>query len=79
MTATATYESEELRIEFQCELETTDYGVEGSPTFRDPIAGTEEITSLYILGVEVNPMVLPVDLRRAMTDLIDHYGLEWEE
>ncbi len=78
-TLTTKYESDDIIIEFQCRAEWADYGVSGSPRWRQPIVGTEEVVSVSLFGVDVPVGVLPKDVQRAMLALIDDCGLEWEE
>ena len=76
MIATATYESDDLRVTFVCQMERADYGVRGSPSWWEPVQDTAEIDELEILGVSVDPQALPKDLRDAIYGLTD--GLDWE-
>jgi hypothetical protein len=76
MIATATYESDDLRVTFVCQMERNDHGVPRSPSWWDPVTGSEEIDNLEILGIEVDPKALPKDLRDAIYGLAD--GLDWE-
>lgn len=74
--ATATYESDDLKVSFVCAMERVDYGVRGSPSWWEPVLERAEIDELEILGVTVDPAALPKELRRAIEGLAD--GLEWE-
>jgi len=76
MIATATYESEDLRVTFVCQMEHADYGVKGSPSWWEPVPETAEIDELEILGVSVDPAALPKDLRLAIESLSN--DLDWE-
>jgi hypothetical protein len=76
MIATATYESDDLRVTFVCQMERADYGVPRSPSWWEPVHETAEIDELEILGVSVDPAALPKDLRDAIYGLTD--GLDWE-
>jgi hypothetical protein len=76
MIATATYESEDLRVTFVCQMEHADYGVKGSPSWWEPVPETAEIDELEILGVSVDPAALPKDLRLAIESLSS--DLDWE-
>ena len=78
-TLTTKYESDDIIIGFQCRAEWADYGVSGSPRWREPITGTEEIASVSLFGVDVPVEALPKAARTAMLALIDGCGLEWEE
>ncbi len=76
MFATATYTGEDIRVKFRTRMERNDFGVPRSPTWWEPVTGSEEIEDLEILGVAVDPKALPKDLLVAIYDLAD--GLEWE-
>ena len=76
MIATATYDSDDIRVTFRTQMERNDFGVPRSPTWWEPVTGSEEIDHLEILGVEVDPKALPKALREAIYELAD--GLEWE-
>ena len=76
MIATATYESDDLRVLFVCQMERADYGVPRSPSWWEPVQDTAEIDELEILGVLVDPAALPKDLRLAIESL--SVDLDWE-
>ena len=76
MIATATYESDDLRVLFVCQMECADYGVPRSPSWWEPVQETAEIDELEILGVLVDPAALPKDLRLAIESL--SVDLDWE-
>jgi hypothetical protein len=71
----ATYSGEEIQATFTAEVEVSDYGVPGSPVLRDPDPDTIEVTSLTILGVDVDFAALPGALRDAILSV----DLEWRE
>ena len=67
MTMTATYNVEELNVTFVASTERFDYGVEGSvPVWEEINPDSIEIETLDILGIEVNPDILPQELQRAI-------------
>ena len=67
MTTTATYSGEELSVTFVASTERFDYGVEGSvPVWEEINPDSIEIETLDILGIEVNPDILPQELQRAI-------------
>jgi hypothetical protein len=76
MIATATYESDDLRVTFVCQMERADYGVPRSPSWWEPVQETAEIDELEILGVSVDAAALPKDLRDALYGL--SVDLDWE-
>lgn len=76
MTATATYQGDDIRVVFACKMERVDYGVPGSPTWFEPVLDSAEIDDLEMLGVSVDPRTLPRDLMLAVYGLAD--GLDWE-
>jgi len=76
MIATATYEGDDLRVSFVCQMEHADYGVKGSPSWWEPVPETAEIDELEILGVSVDAAALPKDLRLAIESLSN--DLDWE-
>ena len=75
MTAFATYNADDIVVEFCAETEVTDYGVAGSPTFDEVVQGSVAVNVLTILGVDVKITDLPADLQKAIMQLSD--GLEW--
>jgi hypothetical protein len=66
MTMTATYNGEELNVTFVAESERCDYGVEGSPVWYEVNPDTIEILHFDILGIDVDPRILPPELQRAI-------------
>jgi len=76
MTRTAKYASDDIEIDYTAETETDDYGVPGSPTWEVVKDSTIDVQSITILGVDVNVMSLPKDLRDAIHSMCD--GLEFE-
>jgi hypothetical protein len=66
MTMTATYSGEELSVTFQAQTERFDYGVEGSPVWEEINPDSIEILTLDILGIDVDPRILPQELQRAI-------------
>ena len=66
MTMTATYNGEELNVTFVASTERFDYGVEGSAVWEEINPDSIEILTLDILGIEVNPDILPQELQRAI-------------
>ena len=76
MTVTAKYASDDIEIDYVAETETDSYGVHNSPTWEAVIDKTIEVQTLTILGVDVNVMSLPKDLRDAIHSMCD--GLEFE-
>ena len=66
MTMTATYSGEELTVTFVASTERCDYGVEGSPVWEEINPDTIEILHFDILGIDVDPRVLPPELQNAI-------------
>lgn len=73
--ATATYNGEEITIQFTARLVREDYGVAGSPSWMEP--HDIEIDSVEILGHEIDFSTLPEALRAHFLELAD--DLEFEE
>lgn len=71
----ATYNSDDIYATLTAEVQVSDYGVPGSPVMRDPDPDTIEVTSLAILGVDVDFAALPGALRDAILSV----DLEWRE
>ena len=71
----ATYNSDDIYATFTAEVEISDYGVPGSPVMRGPDPDTIEVTSVAILGVDVDFAALPGALRDAILSV----DLEWRE
>ena len=71
MTLTATYSGEELNVTFQAQTERSDYGVPNSPVWDEVNPDTIEILTFDILGIDVDPRVLPQELQRAIYALSD--------
>jgi hypothetical protein len=76
MTVTATYDSGDIEVVFTAETERCDYGVPNSPVWDEVKDDTIEIKFLTILGVDVDPRLLPKDLLAAIHALSD--GVEFE-
>jgi hypothetical protein len=74
MIHTGTYRGEQIEICFACKIEKTDYGVPGSPKVDELV--DVEVTSVSILGVEIDPATLPPALFGEITHLADEVG-EW--
>jgi hypothetical protein len=66
MTMTATYSGEELSVTFVAQTERFEYGVEGSPVWDEVNPDTIEILHFDILGIDVDPRVLPPELQAAI-------------
>ena len=66
MTMTATYSGEELNVTFVASTERCDYGVEGSPVWDEVNPDTIEILHFDILGIDVDPRILPQELQAAI-------------
>ena len=76
MTMTATYNGEELNVTFVAETERSDYGVEGSPVWDEVDPDTIEILHFDILGVDVDPRILPQELQDAIHALSNEVECE---
>ena len=76
MTMTATYNGEELNVTFQAQTERCDYGVEGSPVWHEAKPDTIEILHFDILGIDVDPRVLPKELQDAIYALSNEVEFE---
>ena len=76
MTMTATYSGEELSVTFVAQTERSDYGVEGSPVWYEAKPDTIEILHFDILGIDVDPRVLPQELQAAIYALSNEVEFE---
>ena len=76
MTVTATYSGEELNVTFQAQAERCDYGVEGSPVWDEVNPDTIEILTFDILGIDVDPRILPPELQAAIFALCNEVEFE---
>jgi hypothetical protein len=76
MTVTATYSGEELNVTFVAQTERSDYGVDGSPVWDEVNPDSIEILTLDILGIEVNPDILPPELQDAIFALCNEVEFE---
>ena len=76
MTVTATYSGEELNVTFVAQTERSDYGVERSPVWYEVNPDTIEILHFDILGIDVDPRVLPKELQKAIHELAAEVDFE---
>ena len=76
MTVTATYSGEELNVTFQAQTERSDYGVDGSPVWDEVNPDSIEILTLDILGIDVDPRILPHEVQRAIHALCNEVEFE---
>ena len=67
---------EELNVSFVAESERCDYGVEGSPVWYEVNPDTIEILHFDILGIDVDPRVLPPELQNAIFALSNEVEFE---
>jgi hypothetical protein len=67
---------EELNVSFVAESERCDYGVEGSPVWYEVNPDTIEILHFDILGIDVDPRVLPPELQAAIFALSNEVEFE---
>lgn len=74
---TATYNGEELEVAFSASGVLSDYGVDRSPTWIE--WEDIEIEELTILGLKVDPKILPDELVEAIRELADDLEFEAEE
>lgn len=72
--AQATYELEDMVITFEAYMERNDYGVPGSPVWYEP--SDVEVVAVEILGVDVDPKVLPKALVNEMLSYADEIEAE---
>ena len=70
---TCVFRGEEITVSFRGRSVRSDYGVPGSPVWFE--IEDIEIDQLEILGVTVDPKVLPQKLQQELLDL--NQGLEW--
>jgi hypothetical protein len=66
MTLQATYSGEELNVTFVASTERSDYGVPNSPVWDEVNPDSIEILTLDILGIDVDPRILPKELQYAI-------------
>jgi hypothetical protein len=66
MTLTAVYRGEELSVTFVAQTERCDYGVPNSPVWDEVNNDTIEIMHFDILGIDVDPRILPPELQAAI-------------
>jgi hypothetical protein len=76
MTVQATYSGEELNVTFVAQTERSDYGVPNSPVWDDVNNDTIEILHFDILGIDVDPRVLPQELQDAIHALSNELEFE---
>ena len=67
---------EELNVSFVAESERCDYGVESSPVWYEVNPDTIEILHFDILGIDVDPRVLPPELQAAIFALSNEVEFE---
>jgi hypothetical protein len=76
MTVTATYSGEELSVIFVAQTERSDYGVPNSPVWDEINPDSIEILHFDILGIDVNPRILPQELQAAIYALSNEVEFE---
>ena len=76
MTVQATYNGEELSVTFVAQTERSDYGVPKSPVWDEVNTDTIEILHFDILGIDVDPRVLPPELQAAIWALSNEVEFE---
>jgi hypothetical protein len=76
MTVQATYSGEELSVTFVAQTERSDYGVPNSPVWDEVIPDSIEILHFDILGIDVDPRVLPPELQNAIFALSNEVEFE---
>jgi hypothetical protein len=76
MTLQATYNGEELNVTFVAQTERCDYGVPNSPVWDEVIPDSIEILHFDILGIDVDPRVLPPELQNAIFALSNEVEFE---
>ena len=76
MTVTATYNGEELNVTFVASTERCDYGVPNSPVWDEVNPDTIEILTFDILGIDVDPRILPPELQAAIFALCNEVEFE---
>ena len=72
----ATYSGEELSVTFVASTERCDYGVEGSPVWDEVNPDSIEILHFDILGIDVDPRILPPELQAAIFALCNEVEFE---
>jgi hypothetical protein len=72
----ATYSGEELSVTFVASTERCDYGVEGSPVWDEVNPDSIEILHFDILGIDVDPRILPPELQAAIFALSNEVEFE---
>jgi hypothetical protein len=76
MTLQATYNGEELNVTFVAAAERSDYGVPNSPVWDEVNPDSIEILHFDILGIDVDPRVLPPELQNAIFALSNEVEFE---
>ena len=76
MTVQATYSGEELNVTFVAQTERSDYGVPNSPVWYEVKPDTIEILHFDILGIDVDPRILPQELQAAIYALSNEVEFE---
>ena len=76
MTVQATYSGEELSVTFVAQTERSDYGVPNSPVWDEVNPDTIEILTFDILGIDVDPRILPQELQAAIYALSNEVDFE---
>jgi hypothetical protein len=76
MTVTATYSGEELNVTFVASTERCDYGVPNSPVWYEVNPDSIEILHFDILGIDVDPRILPPELQAAIFALCNEVEFE---
>ena len=76
MTVTATYSGEELNVTFVASTERCDYGVPNSPVWDEVNPDSIEILNFDILGIDVDPRILPPELQAAIFALCNEVEFE---
>jgi hypothetical protein len=76
MTLQATYNGEELSVTFVAATERCDYGVPNSPVWYEVNPDSIEILHFDILGIDVDPRILPPELQNAIFALSNEVEFE---
>lgn len=76
MTVQATYSGEELNVTFVAQTERCDYGVTNSPVWDEVNPDTIAILHFDILGIDVDPRILPKELQAAIHALSNEVEFE---
>jgi len=76
MTVTAIYSGEELNVTFVASTERSDYGVPNSPVWDEVNPDSIEILTFDILGIDVDPRILPKELQDAIFALSNEVDFE---